>query len=352
MKYRIAIFSNESADDHDQWVEACRRRVGDTEFTVIDITSSGWLGRFHEGSFDLILLRPPGRTERFKQLYDERSYILYHYSGLPVYPSLTEVLIYENKRFLRDWLAANGVPHPVTHVFFHEKEAAQFVSSVENYPLVAKTNIGASGNGVRFLENYRQAADYINSAFGRGISIRTGPKLRKGSLIGKIRKAFTTKGFIAKRVNEYKGTYLNPQKDFVIFQEFVPHEYEWRCVRIGDSYFAHKKVARDNKSSGTLIKAYDAVPGSLLDFIRETTERTGLSSVSIDLFDRGGEYLVNEIQCFFGQSDPYQMLVSSIPGRYRFIEGRWIFEEGDFASNGCYDLRLEHALSQVSGFKG
>ncbi len=352
MRYRIAIFRNESADDHDQWVEACRRRGGSTEFTVIDITSSDWLDRFREGSFDLILLRPPGRTERFKQLYDERSNILYHYSGLPVYPSLKEVLIYENKRFLRDWLVANRVPHPVTHVFFNEKEAARFVSSVENYPLVAKTNIGASGNGVRFLESHKAAAAYVNSAFGRGISIRTGPKLRKGSLIGKLRKAFASRDFIAKRVNEYKGTFLNPQKDFVIFQEFVPHGYEWRCVRIGDSYFAHKKVARNNKSSGTLIKAYDSVPESLLDFVRETTERTGLSSVSLDIFDRDGEYLVNEIQCFFGQSDPYQMLVNSIPGRYRFVAGKWIFEEGDFASNACYDIRLEHALRSVSGIKG
>lgn len=349
MKYRIAIFRNESTDDHDQWVEACRRRDTDIGFTVIDITSSDWLDRFREGSFDLILLRPPGRTEMFKQLYDERSYILYHYSGLPVYPSLTEVLIYENKRFLRDWLAANRVPHPVTNIFFNEKEAMRFVSSVDKYPLVAKTNIGASGNGVRFLESHREAADYVDAAFGRGISIRTGPKLTKGSLIGKLRKALTTRGFIAKRVNEYKSTFLSPQKDFVIFQEFVPHGYEWRCVRIGDSYFAHKKVARNNKSSGTLIKAYDNVPISLLDFVRETTERTGLSSVSMDIFDREGEYLVNEIQCFFGQSDPYQMIVNSIPGRYITVAGKWIFEEGDFASNACYDIRLEHALRSVSG---
>ena len=146
---------------------------------------------------------------------------------------------------------------------------------------------------------------------------------------------------------EYKTTYFNPQKGFVIFQEFIPHFYEWRCVRIGDSYFAHKKIARNNKSSGTLIKAYDEVPVMLLDFIREMTERTGLSSVAIDLFDHEGRYLVNEIQCYFGQSDPYQMLVNSVPGRYRFKDGAWAFEAGDFASNACYDLRLEHALKMV-----
>ena len=351
MKYRIAIFRNESADDHDQWVQACRRRSSEADCTVIDITSSDWLSRFREGSYDLILLRPPGRTEKFKQLYDERVMILYDCTDIPVYPSLTEVLLYENKRFLRDWLAANGVPHPETYVFFNEREAGEFVSARDVFPLVAKTNIGASGNGVRFLEDRGQASEYIRIAFSTGINTRTGPKLKKGSLLKKIRKALSSNGFIAKRLSEYRETFLNPQKGFVIFQEFIPHEYEWRCVRIGDSFFAHKKIARNNKSSGTLIKAYDKVPEALLDFIREMTERTRLSSVAIDLFDRDGMFLVNEIQCFFGQSDPYQMLVDSVPGRYRLADGKWIFEPGDFASNECYDLRLEHALTLLRSGK-
>lgn len=51
------------------------------------------------------------------------------------------------------------------------------------------------------------------------------------------------------------------------------------------------------------------------------------------------------MQCIFGQSDPYQMLVNGIPGRYVMIEGNWIFEEGDFNTNQSYDLRLETALN-------
>lgn len=351
MQYKIAIFRNESADDHDQWVHACMRKSDEVECTVIDITSSDWFSRFREGSYDLILLRPPGRTEKFKQLYDERARILYDCTDIPIYPSLIEVLLYENKRFLRDWLTANDVPHPETYILFNEREADEFVSARGGFPLVAKTNIGASGNGVRFLADRRQASEYVRLAFSKGINIRTGPKLKKGSLLNKLAKAFTLKGFMAKRLHEYRETYINPQKGYVIFQEFIPHEYEWRCVRIGDSFFAHKKIARNNKSSGTLVKAYDKVPTPLLDFIRETTDRTGLSSVSIDLFEKEGRFLVNEIQCFFGQSDPYQMLVDSIPGRFRFIDGEWVFEAGDFASNACYDLRLEHALMNLRSGK-
>jgi len=42
------------------------------------------------------------------------------------------------------------------------------------------------------------------------------------------------------------------------------------------------------------------------------------------------------------------MLVNDKPGRYRLIKEKWHFEEGDFARNSCYDLRLEHAISLLS----
>jgi len=345
MKKRVAIFRNEAADDHLPWVEACSRRQEEVEAEVIDIIASDWLERFRMKQYDLVLLRPPGRTENFKRLYDERAYIIHNYSGVPVYPSLNEVLIYENKRLLSDWLSINNIPHPHTRVFFDRKEALEYAGSGAGLPLVAKTNIGASGNGVRFLRNEQELHGYILDAFGKGVGVRTGPKLHKGSLAGKLIRAITTRGFLKKRMGEYRASYDNPQRGFVIFQEFIPHEFEWRCVRIGDSFFAHKKLARNNKSSGTLLKGYDPVPVSLLNFIREITDRTGLSSVSVDLFERDGNYLVNEIQCYFGQSDPYQMLVDSVPGRYRYIDEKWVFEAGDFAGNACYDLRLEHALS-------
>ncbi len=64
------------------------------------------------------------------------------------------------------------------------------------------------------------------------------------------------------------------------------------------------------------------------------------------MFDTGGNnFLINEIQCFFGQSDPYQMLVNGKPGRYVLQDNAWVFQEGMFNTNQSYDLRLEHALS-------
>lgn len=343
--HQIAILKNETQSDHLPWIDACKKKSNQVEYDVIDITLNDWYEIINQKKYDLFLLRPPGRIELYKRLYDERINIISQSFKVKIYPSITEVYIYENKRYLRDWLIANNIPHPETFVFFNKDEALRFASKHQVLPLVAKTNIGASGNGVVFIKTKEELGDYINNAFSKGIKSKTGPKLLKGSIFKKIKKVFQNKHFLKQRLIDYSQMDREVQRGFVIFQEFIPHEFEWRCVRIGESFFAHKKIARNNKSSGTLLKGYDPVPFTLLDFIKNITDNTGLSSVSVDVFEKNNTYFVNEIQCFFGQSDPYQMLIDGKPGRYRFFKNSWIFEEGDFASNACYDLRLEHALS-------
>ena len=299
-KYNVVICANNSPVEHLPWIDSCRKHSDSIDFTVIDLTDDDWQDQLRNGKIDICLLRPPGRTELLKRLYDERVLIISSIIDLPIYPSLTEILLYENKRFVRDWLKAMSLPHPETFVFFCKEDAENFLADRINWPVVGKTNIGASGNGVQIIPDINSAVNYINDAFTKGISTRTGPKLRKGSLFKKVRKVLTQKGFLTRRLNEYSQVFLNPQKDFVIFQEFIPHTFEWRCVRIGKSFFAHKKLARNNMSSGTLLKGYDEVPVSLLNFMWEVTERTNLSSVAIDLFETERGYLINEIQCFFG----------------------------------------------------
>lgn len=162
-----------------------------------------------------------------------------------------------------------------------------------------------------------------------------------------MQKALTTKGFVKQRLKDYQTDLLNIQYHFVILQKFIKHNWEWRCVRIGDSFFAHKKLVKGDMASGTLKKGYNDVPDNLLNFIKSVSDKHNLKSVAIDVFESDDRYYINEIQCFFGQSDPYQMLINGKPGRYIFKDGSWHFEEGMFNTNESYDLRLEHALSNI-----
>lgn len=170
------------------------------------------------------------------------------------------------------------------------------------------------------------------------------PDLKKGNLIRRMKNFIKNKFYRTERFNTYKAIYDESQRGFVMLQEYIPHEYEWRVVRIGDSFFAHKKLKRGNKASGTLKKEYGTPPLDLIDFVKEITDKHQLYSQSVDIFESERGYLINEMQCIFGQSDPYQMLINDIPGRYIIIEGEWQFEEGDFTTNESYDLRLETAL--------
>lgn len=348
MKYDLCILANENPLDHNAWIRAIENSPSVKSYDIISLVSDDWFNKLNSKHYDLFLLRPPGKTELFKKLYDERTIIIDKYFKTPIYPDLKEVLIYENKRFLRDWLMITNLPHPETHVFFNKKEAERFIFDYNKYPIMGKMNIGASGNGIIKLNNQNEALNYISQAFTIGIRSRKGPKFTKGNILHKFLKLFKSKHFLSQRMKDYIATPLDQQYHYIILQEYVPHSFEWRCVKIGESFFAHKKIVKGDMASGTLKKGYDPVPSSLLTFIKDITDSTGLNSVSIDLFEKNNGFLINEIQCFFGQSDPYQMLVEGKPGRYIFKYDQWIFEEGDFATNSCYDLRLKHALSLLN----
>jgi glutathione synthase/RimK-type ligase-like ATP-grasp enzyme len=346
-KYKAVILGNELPEDHLLWVHACSNVSDLLEYRIVDLTANNWFDKISDEPFDILLAKPSCITSAFKQLYDERIYVLNKICGYKVFPSINEILIYENKRLLSFWLRANDIPHPKTNVFYSEKEAKDFAGS-SKYPVVAKVGIGASGSGVRILKSRNDAMEYIERTFsGKGAPRRTGPNLSQGNLAGRaIHYAFHPFELF-RRLSFYKQRSRNPQKDYVLFQEFIPHDFEWRAVRIGDSFFAHKKLKAGEKASGSLLKGYDNPPPALFDFVRKITDDHGFFSQAIDLFESPQGYLVNEMQCIFGQSDPYQMLIDGKAGRYVFKEARWVFEPGDFNTNESYDLRVQFVLEHL-----
>lgn len=350
-RLRMAILANERNEDHLHWVRSLNNYPF-IKYDIINLTINDWYEQLTQKNFNYLLAKPPGLTSSYKQLYDERIYIIDNVLKLPVYPTPTEIYIYENKRFLYSWLKANGLPHPKTYIFYSKKEALNFV---ENYqlPLVSKFNIGASGSGIKMLRIKADKIEYINDSFSSsGSPKRWGPNFAKGGLIKRGLKYLKHPDKIGKKLAIYNIKRTEVQKGFVILQEYIEHDYEWRIVTIGDSYFAHKKLKIGDKASGSLLKDYCNPPLHLFDFSKDIFNKFNFTSQAIDVFvNKKGEFLINEMQCMFGQSDPYQMLVDEKPGRYRYINNKWSFEVGDFAKNQCFDLRVEHVLSLINSIK-
>ena len=347
-KIKAIILRNELENDHNLWIKACEEYDDQIECRVVKLTSNNWLEEIQTLPCDVLLAKPGGLTAPFKQLYDERIFILAYILGYKIFPSPMEIFIYENKRFLSFWLKANNILHPATDVFYDRKEAFKYSEECK-FPFIAKTNIGASGSGVQIIKTKKEALKYISQTFSdKGSPQRTGPNLEKGGILERGFHYILHPSDIKKKLDIYQTKKVNLQKGFVIFQEHIPHDFEWRAVRIGESFFAHKKLKKGDKTSGSLLKNYDDPPPDLLDFVKEITDRHGFYSQAIDIFESDRGYLVNEMQCIFGQSDPYQMLVDGIPGRYLMSEGKWVFEEGDFTSNECYNLRIAYMIEEFN----
>lgn len=341
---KLALLANENEDDHINWCNALEE-YKNIEYQIINLSNYDWFEKIKSQRFDYLLAKPPGQTSYFKQLYDERIYLIDNVLNLPIYPTPSEIYIYENKRFFYSWLKANGLPHPKTYIFYSKKESLDFIEEYE-MPLVAKYNIGASGSGVKVLKSLNDKIKYINDSFSSGgAPKRWGPNLEKRNIIKRGFYYINNPDQVMKKLTIYNSRRNDVQRGFVILQEYIEHDYEWRIVVIGDSFFAHKKLKINEKASGSLLKNYDNPPPYLFDFASNIMGKYNFTSQAIDVFERvNGELLINEMQCIFGQSDPHQMLIDGKPGRYRNINGTWNYEEGDFNKNESYNLRIEHIL--------
>lgn len=345
MKFKVCILSNDISDDEYLWVKACNDYSDRIKYENVSLLSSDWIEKIVNYGYNILLAKPGSRTSFSKKIYDERLYVLQHYFNQLIYPTLDELLIHENKIFLSYFLLSKNIPHPKTTIAFNKSEALIILKSIQ-FPIVSKTAIGASGSGVNIIKNEAEAIKIINSAFSNsGLKRRWYPDLKKGNLIKRAVKIFKNINETKQKLYKYHAVKNDVQKGYILFQEFIPHEYEWRAVKIGESYFAHKKIVNNSKASGSLMKGYDKPPISLLNFVKDICEKNNFLSQAIDIFELPGEkYLVNELQTFFGQSDPHQMIIDGVPGRYIYKNG-WIFEPGDFNKNESYNLRVEHVIS-------
>jgi glutathione synthase/RimK-type ligase-like ATP-grasp enzyme len=341
----LAILKNEFDDNHLHWMKACEH-FG-VQFEVVDIVSQQWLDILKSKAWLGFLVCPSGRQSHFKTLYDERLSILNElYSSKLFFPSLTEVKLHENKKYLSYWLAANEIPHPKTFVFYNQSEAQNFILNYRKKELVGKMNIGASGKGVVILRDKIDQMNYIKKAFSEGIGQSWGPNMAMGGWMHRIKKLIKDPSRIKKRLQIYNMNRLEIQKDFVIFQEYIEHKFEWRVVRIGDSFFAHQKTKQGDKASGTKGIEYIIPTDNLLNFVREVTDTYGFNCMAIDLFEDGmGGYLINEMQCIFGHVQSFICAKNDRPGRLLTENGGWFFQEGVFNENLSYDLRLETFLN-------
>lgn len=345
---KVAILRDSNPDSSLKWELACQKKG--LQYHVVDMLRNDWLDEIRSFGPDFCVTRPPGDIQQNKDIFDDKLLFLEKNEGLLCFPGFHEISIYENKATLSYFLKTANIPHPETSVFYDNTEALYFIQET-NYPLVAKTLIGAAGSGVKIIQDKKQATAYVNQAFKKGIRRTYGPNKNAGNTKSWLKKALNSPAFFLKKLRQYHQRYQQLQKDVVLFQQFIPHDFEWRCVKIGESYFAYKKLKVDGKSSGSKMFEYGAPPMEILDFTKELCERFTFNFMAVDLFYNEQGIFVNELQTIFGHKNPYICKVDDKLGRYIFTGNNWLFEEGEFNTNESYDLRLETAIQLFKSHK-
>lgn len=340
----VAILKNELDISSQWWEIACKNAK--VEYVVVDLMKDCWAEDIIASKPDLCLACPSGLKAQLKTMYDEKIYWIENNFKIKVYPSFNEIYVYENKRCFAYFAKTLGIPIPETNIFYDRGDALRFIDNI-SYPIVAKTTIGAAGTGVKVLKSRNAAELYIKKAFTTGIKRKSGPNLMLNSKTTLLKKIINDPAFALKKLKSYKNLNSEVQVGFVIFQEFVPHDYEWRIVKVGESYFGHKKIKIGEMASGTKKKSYDTPNTELLDFVDDICSKAGFNIVAVDvLVNHKGEYYINEMQTKWGQKFDYLMIKDNMKGRYIKKNNDWIFEEGDFCQNKSFNLKLQWIIEQ------
>lgn len=314
------------SDQHKYYIRACEDL--NVEYEIIDIINHNWLELIRKSTCDGFVCRPPSKFQERKSMFDERLYIIDKFLKIPIYPSYDELFIYENKKMMDYWLAINNIKHAKTYVFYDKHDYQEFVQNAQ-FPLVFKTNIGSTAKGVEIIKNKATALRIGKKIFGSHNS-----KLVKGYTPQKTGKVF--------KFQAVGGA----QKHFVILQEFIDVVWEWRMVKIGESYFGHKKLLKNDFASGSKLKGWDRPSDELLYLTKDICEKGKFLSMDIDIFETpAGEFYVNELQAIFGQSTEHLMKIDESPGRFVFANNKFNFEEGEFNQNQSFNLRVKHFMN-------
>lgn len=313
----------------------------DIEYEFINLLDHDW-DKYFERDFDGYLIYPPSFPDEWKSIFIKRLCLLKDELAGKSVPNIDSIIMYESKVSMHDYYKINNLPHIKTYSFYNYQQALRF-SKQCTLPVVLKEDSGSGAIGVRVINNRRQLVKMIHKSFLINNKVR------------KLDGFKAIKNLIKSKLYPYK-IFLDSNKQYfpkrhkssgsIQIQSYLNVKYEWRVIRIGQSFFGHKKLA-DSRGfhSGSLNKEWGHINKDLLSLVKKWSDDLNLESMCFDVFeDYSGNYYINELQVMFGTSTEAQLIVDGIPGRYVYKD-EWIFEEGDFARNGCNNLRIDLLIS-------
>ena len=323
MAIKIGILTSFD-NTYEKYARACRDLKVDHE--VVDVLVPEWVENVKKSHCTGFLARPSSDFEVRKSIFDERLYFINKVMDYPIYPSWEELYLYENKRAVSHWLEIHDFPRPRTRVFVRKKDALAYLKECD-YPVVFKASTGSAAKLVNIVKSYRQAKGIVTKIFGR------------------IHPVFS-RGYNG---YSFHGIPLPAgganQRHYAIIQEYHQIKWEWRVIKIGDFFYGRKKLLRGEFASGSKRVGWEPPPEEVLRLANDICQTGNFLSMGVDVFETvDGRLLVNELQSITGARSGVKMLVGDKPGRFKLIDGKFVFEEGEFNQHDGYFARAKHFL--------
>ncbi|MDN5354457.1 MAG: hypothetical protein PWQ09_1213 [Candidatus Cloacimonadota bacterium] len=279
-------------NEHRSYVESCKELGIDYE--IIDIIGDNWLDEILASDCEGFLCRTPSKFQERKDMFNEKLYVINKMLNKPIYPSYDELYIHENKKMMYYFLKLNGLPHVKTNIFYRKQDYYDFLEKAE-FPIVFKTSIGSTSKGVEIIKTKSRAKKIGRKVFG--------------ILNNKLAKGYTPQ--TTGKIIPIRARGLL-QRHFILLQKFVDIKWEWRVVKIGESYFGHQKLLEGYFASGAAKKGWVKPPEELLFLLKRIADENNFYSVSLDVFEtKTGKFVINEIQSIIGQATKHLMIIDN-----------------------------------------
>lgn len=282
------------------------------EYRLIDMHRSDWMKRL-EG-ISCLVWRPLNAQWAVREALDKIK--IAADSGLPVFPPLYDMMIYENKNMQYCMLKNAGLNAAETFVSYDYKETVAFIKNRARWPVVSKVKVGSASKGVTLLKDRRSALRFAGRAFRNGVRY---------------------------------SWHADRQKGYVYFQDFIPNQgYDLRVYTAGDRLFGYYRFPGKNdfRASGAGKWAFDALPRDALETALRVRDGLGLADCAVDYVrDREGRLHIIEVSLFTLIDSPAQCRIDDVPGWYeKDGKGGFSFKEGQVWP---HDLMLKRFLEDV-----
>ena len=229
-------------------------------------------------------------------------------AGKAVFPNLATRWHFDNKISQHYLFKGLGINTPVTHVFWEEEQALEWLEANREYPIIAKLKRGASSSCVFKLNSKKDALRYIRKMFSvKGMSRGIGT-VRKTSyrafrdmsrmMVLKLPRPIL-EHFLRERP-ALRDEWPN-ERGYVYFQEYLPgNECDTRVTVIGDRAFAFRRFNRDKdfraSGSGKIVYDIDFIDKRTIELAHNMSVTNRFQSMSYDfLFDQDGKPSLVEI---------------------------------------------------------